>query len=240
MPTDNQTVSTRSAVSNIMQLTEAFLGECQAELTRSASVRRDEASAFVKELRQSAQDRLGELKSALSNEARSTRENLNRFKAGLQRDASLARHDARTELKSISEARLAAAVSEADSRAAIRDVLAKASKALTDSLASDRKSDTQSLLKDLRDFSDMLRKEDEAATAERRRALGSDEPRFKRSGPAATAKRRTGSGTLAAVNYTVGKRRRPHSGKRVSMTDRIYRREADAPSGGGKSIREAV
>ncbi len=175
MPTDNQTESTRSAVSNIMQMTEEFLGDCQAELTRGASVRRDEAAAFVKELRQSARDRLHGLRSALSNEARSTREGLARYAAEIQRDAALARHDARIQLKSISEARLA---------------------------------DAQSLLKELRDFSDMLHKEHDAATAARRSALGSDEPRFHRSCPSA-AKRQAGTGALAAVDYTIGKARRP-------------------------------
>lgn len=209
MPTDNETVSTRSAVSNIMQMTEEFLGDCQAELTRSASVRRDEAAAFVKDLRQSTRDRLGELKSALSNEARSTREDLARFAAEVQRVAALARHDARTQLKSVSEARLAAAVAAADNRAMVQDGLVKASKALTDSLAADRERVTQSLRKELSDFSDMLHKEFDAATAARRRALGTDEPRFQRSGPSAAAKRPAGTGTLASVNYTVGKARRP-------------------------------
>ncbi len=207
MPTDNQTVSTRSAVSNIMQMTEEFLGDCQAELTRSASVRRDEAAAFVKELRQSARDRLSELNSALSNEARSTREGLARYASELQREAALARLDARTKLKSISEARLAAAIPAADRRATERDGLAKTLKALTDSLAADRERDTRNIQKELHDFSDMLHKDYDAATAARRRALGSDEPRFQRSGPLAAAKCSAGTGTLAAVDYTIGKRR---------------------------------
>ncbi len=208
MPTANETMSVRSAVSNIMRATEEFLGDCEEELKRNASARQAEAAAFVKELRRSARVRMCEHKSARASQARSTRDGLVSHAAEIQREATRALHDARMQLKSVSEARLAAAIPTANARATVQAGLAKASRELRGCFASDRLRDTQNVRQELHNFSKGLREGVDAIKAAHRRALGVGEARFQRSRIKAAAKRRV-TGTLAAVDYTIAGRPRP-------------------------------